>query len=153
MCRPSHFQLGFCAGQTGLRFGGTQSRISDEGIVVFFPLGYFLKAIGGIPVPRKRGSSLSDAIVAKFNSCTRMALAITPEGTRSRTTEWRHGFLHIAYNAGIPIALGVMDYPTKMIMIENVFIPTGDVEADMRTIKDFYRNYTGKYPEKFSAEY
>lgn len=119
----------------------------------FFPLGYFLRAIGGIPVPRKRGSSLSDAIVAKFNSSERMALAITPEGTRSRTTEWRHGFLHIAYNAGIPIELGVMDYPTKRIMIENTFIPTGDAEADMRTIKDFYRDYTGKYPDKFSAEY
>lgn len=119
----------------------------------FFPMGYILRAIGGIPVPRKRGSALSDAIVAKFNSSERMALAITPEGTRSRTTKWRHGFLHIAYNAGIPIELGVLDYPTKRIMIEDVFIPTGDVEADMRAIKDFYRKYSGKYPDKFSADY
>ncbi len=118
----------------------------------FFPLGIFFRKIGGIPVPKKKGSSLVDAIVAKFNSTSKMSLAITPEGTRSRTSNWRHGFLYIALEANVPIVLGVLDYANKKISINDEFVPTGDVENDMRVIKRFYRPYTGKYPEKFSTE-
>ena len=118
----------------------------------FFPLGLFFRAIGGIPVPKKRGSSLVDEIVAKFNSSSQMCLAITPEGTRSRTPNWRYGFLYIAMQANVPIVLGAIDFATKSITIDTEFIPTGDVEADMREIKRFYKPFTGRYPEKFSTE-
>ena len=118
----------------------------------FFPLGCIFRALGGIPVPRKKGSSLVDAIIQKYNSSETMALAITPEGTRSRTDKWRSGFLYIAYGAKIPIVLGAIDYSTKDIIIERTFIPTGDVEADMKAIKDYYRPFKGRYPDKFSAE-
>ena len=118
----------------------------------FFPLGCIFRALGGIPVPRKKGSSLVDAIIEKYNSSETMALAITPEGTRSRTDKWRSGFLYIAYGAKIPIVLGAIDYSTKDIIIERTFIPTGDVEADMKAIKDYYRPFKGRYPDKFSAE-
>lgn len=118
----------------------------------FFPLGCFFRAIGGIPVPRKKGSSLVDTIVNRFRTSDRMALAITPEGTRSRTSNWRHGFLHIARQADVPILLGVIDYPTKRIMIDDEFRPTDDVDADMHAIKRFYAPFTGKYPDKFSTD-
>jgi 1-acyl-sn-glycerol-3-phosphate acyltransferase len=118
----------------------------------FFPLNIFFKAIGGIPVPKRRGSSLTDTITEKFNHSSRMALAITPEGTRSRTDTWRTGFLHIAYNAGIPIVLGAIDYERKYIVIERTFNPTGNTEEDMRQIKDYYKPFKGLHPEKFSAD-
>lgn len=118
----------------------------------FFPLGLIFKAMGGIPVPRRKGSSLVETIVAKFNASQRLALAITPEGTRSRTTEWHHGFLHIAREAGVPIVLGAIDFGTKEISIRDTFTPTGDADADMRKIKDYYRRFKGKYPEKFSTD-
>ena len=118
----------------------------------FFPLGLIFKAMGGIPVPRRKGSSLVETIVAKFNASQRLALAITPEGTRSRTTEWHHGFLHIAREAGVPIVLGAIDFGTKEISIHDTFTPTGDADADMRKIKDYYRRFKGKYPEKFSTD-
>ena len=76
----------------------------------FFPLGYIFKAIGGIPVPRKRGSSLTDTLIEKFNHSDKLNIAITPEGTRSRVTQWRTGFLHIALGAGVPIQLAAIDY-------------------------------------------
>lgn len=117
----------------------------------FFPLGCIFRAMGGIPVPRRRGSSLVDEIVRKFNSSERMAIAITPEGTRSRTTQWRHGFLHIAMQAQVPIVLGAIDFARKEILIEKTFRPSGDVESDMAEIKGFYRQFTAKYPEKFST--
>ncbi|MDE5745693.1 MAG: lysophospholipid acyltransferase family protein [Paramuribaculum sp.] len=118
----------------------------------FFPLGCIFRALGGIPVPRKKGSSLVDTIIEKYNSSESMSLAITPEGTRSRTDKWRSGFLYIAYGAKIPIVLGAIDYSAKDIIIERTFIPTGDAEADMKAIKDYYRPFKGRYPDKFSAE-
>lgn len=118
----------------------------------FFPMGLFFRAIGGIPVPRRRGSSLVDVVVDKFRSSSRMAVAITPEGTRSRTSQWRTGFLHIARKAGVPIVLGVIDFPSKRIMINEEFHLSGDIEADMHTIKNFYKPFQGKYPDKFTTE-
>lgn len=120
----------------------------------FWPLGAFFRSIGGIAVPRKRKrtSSLTELIVDKFKHSERMALAITPEGTRSRTDKWHTGFLHIARQADVPIALGVIDFPTKRVLIKDTFSPTGDVDKDIRSIKDYYKPYSGKYPEKFSTE-
>ncbi len=118
----------------------------------FWPLKYIFRAMGGIPVPRKRGSALSDAIIEKFRTRERMCLAITPEGTRSRTSRWRTGFLRIAYEAGVPILLGVLDYETKLILIEDEFIPSGNIDEDMAAIKRFYRPFKGKYPQNFCTD-
>lgn len=119
----------------------------------FFPLGMIFKAIGGIPVYRKvKRGSLVDQLVERFDTTPRLTIAITPEGTRSRTPRWHTGFLHIAHRAGIPIILGVLDYATKSIDVSTVFNTTGDTEADMKQIKEFYRPYNGKYPDKFAVE-
>lgn len=119
----------------------------------FPPLGWLFKAMGGIPVPSVRGASLTDAIVARFEHSTRMQLAITPEGTRSRTDRWRTGFLHIAYAAHLPVVLGVIDYATKTVTVSVTYVPTGDIDKDMRAIKDYYLSTgaRGRYPDKFCA--
>ncbi len=118
----------------------------------FFPLGLIFKAIGGIPVNRKVHGDLTTALIHKFNTTDQLNIAITPEGTRSLTTRWHTGFLRIAYGAGIPIILGVIDFGTRSLLLEQTFTPTGDFDADLRAIKDFYKSYTGRFPEKFSAE-
>ncbi len=119
----------------------------------FWPLGIFFRAIGGIPVERKNKTvSLTEIVINKFRNSMRLQLAITPEGTRSRTSKWHTGFLHIAMSADVPIQLGILDYEHKEIIIRDVFTPTGDVEADLRTVKDYYAPYKGKYPEKFSTD-
>lgn len=118
----------------------------------FFPLGIFFKALGGIPVPRRRGSSLVDTIVDKFNHSDRMTLAITPEGTRSRTDEWRHGFLYISHLAHVPIILAAIDYKTRTAYLNHTFETTGDADADLRAVKEYYKPFTGLHPENFSAQ-
>lgn len=120
----------------------------------FWPLGCFFRAIGGIPVPRGRKSSrpLTEVLVERFNSSQRLVLAITPEGTRSRTSEWHTGFLRIAMQAHIPVVLAVIDFSMKKAMIERSFELSGDINADMAAIKAYYRPFKGKYPEKFCAE-
>lgn len=118
-----------------------------------WPLGCFFRAIGGIAVPKKRGAKLTEYIIERFQSSDHMQLPVTPEGTRSRVTQWRTGFLRIAEGAGVPVVLGAIDAATRSIIIRREFKPTGDVDADMRAIKDYYRQFTGIKPEKFTAEY
>lgn len=117
-----------------------------------WPLGYFFRALGGIAVDRRGGQSLVQALVNKFNASTQMAMAITPEGTRSRVTQWRTGFLHIAIQANVPIVLGAIDAATKTIHLERTFIPSGNIDTDLKEIKEYYRQFTGIIPENFSAE-
>lgn len=74
----------------------------------FWPLGCFFRAIGGLPVPRrKRGERpLTDIIVARFEEADRLAIAITPEGTRSRTCEWHTFSENCRAGAGAHSACG-----------------------------------------------
>ena len=119
----------------------------------FFPMGAIFRSMGGVPVVRKKGgSSLVDTLVEQFKTTDKLVIAITPEGTRSRTSEWRTGFLRIAQQANIPISLGALDFDKKEVTITETFTPTGDIDADMRAVKDYYKNFKGKHPEKFSAE-
>ncbi len=119
----------------------------------FWPLGCFFRAIGGVPVPRgKKKGSLAAVLVERFRTSDRLVLAITPEGTRSRTDQWHTGFLHIAREANIPIVLGAIDFASKEVFLQKTFYPGADIEADMRAVKDYYRPFTGRHPHKFSAE-
>lgn len=119
----------------------------------FWPLKYLLLGIGGIPVPRrKKGTSLVETIVKKFDSSPRLTIAITPEGTRSRQEKWHTGFLHIAEKSGAHIVLGVIDFSKKKVSITKEFISTGNTESDMRQIKDYYKDFKGKYPGNFCTD-
>lgn len=120
----------------------------------FFPLGYIFRKLGGIAVPKIKGSDLTTQIIKMFNNRNYINLAITPEGTRSLNKKWRKGFLYIAYDAKVPIQLGVIDYASKNLMIHDEFIPTGNIESDMQFVKDYYSKFTkaAKYPEKFSTD-
>lgn len=119
----------------------------------FFPLGYLLKAIGGVPVVRKsKGGSLVEQLIDRFNHTDRLTLAITPEGTRSRNARWHTGFLRIAYATNVKVVLGAIDFGTKQIFLTKTFEPTGNLDEDMKEVKNYYKQFQGKYPEKFTTE-
>ena len=117
----------------------------------FFPLGSLLRFMGGIPVNRGRKTSMVDQVVAEIKRRKTFHLAITPEATRSRNTNWKKGFYHIALQANIPIALVAIDYSTKTITAEKEIIPSGDLEKDLREIKLYFQQFKGKYPENFAT--
>lgn len=119
----------------------------------FFPLGYLFRALGGVPVQRKnKKGSLVEDLVKKFSVSSHLQIAITPEGTRKRTAKWHTGFLQISLKSNVPCLLGAIDAKTKSIFVNEVFYPTGDIQADMKFIKDYYSKFTGIYPEKFTTE-
>lgn len=150
---PHTSNLDFIIGKLAYASIGRKAGFLMKSSWFFFPLGCFFRAIGGVPVHRgKGGPSLTAQLVERFNSSERLVLAITPEGTRSLTTRWHTGFLHIAYDTGVPIVLGAIDFKTKEVTLTRVFTPTGDADADLRAVKDYYRPFTGRHPLQFSAD-
>ena len=49
----------------------------------------------------------------------------------------------------VPIVLAYIDYKDKEVGIKKVFMPTGDVEKDMRMIKSYYKSFHARRPENF----
>lgn len=116
----------------------------------FFPLGILLRYMGGIPVDRNKKTSLVEQMVQKIKKSKTFHLAITPEGTRSANPHWKKGFYYIALKGQIPIVLIGIDYKTKTITAGKVIIPSGDVDKDMKEIKLYFKQFTGKNPENFT---
>jgi 1-acyl-sn-glycerol-3-phosphate acyltransferase len=115
------------------------------------PFGWWFRRLGGIPVDRSRANDLVQRLGAQIRAADRFALAIPPEGTRHFTDHWKSGFYHIARAAGVPVALGFLDFAKR----EGGFGPTidltGDVRADMDKVRAFYADKRGKHPDQFST--
>ncbi len=114
-------------------------------------LGGLMRWLGGIPVDRSRAGNLVATTIAAFAQCERLVVAIPPEGTRSRVSRWKTGFYHIACGAGVPIALGFIDFGRKTAGLKGAFVPTGDIEADLPKIQAVYAGIVGKNPQQFAA--
>lgn len=117
----------------------------------FWPLGLLWRRMGGIPVDRSRKTSLTDQLAERAKNATRFELAVTPEGTRSRNANWKQGFYFIALKAKLPILLYAIDYRQKCITCTREIVPSGDVDHDMALIKDYYKDFTGRHPERFAV--
>ena len=122
------------------------------------PLGWLLQALGAIAIDRtpRQGQSdpvsRVDAMVKLFSEQKDLVVLVTPEGTRSKSEYWKTGFYHVAKNAGVPIALGYMDYKKRMAGVGPLIWPSDDMEADMKKIMAFYQTVSPKFPEKFSID-
>ena len=75
-----------------------------------WPLRRLFLRLGGVPIRRNQRSGFVDAVLAEFARGEPMWLAVTPEGTRSRTSSWKSGFYRIALAADLPVGLGYIDY-------------------------------------------
>ncbi len=112
------------------------------------PLYWFFKWLGGIPVDRSKSNNVVAQSIQKFHQSDSLILTIPPSGTRKKVLYWKSGFYHIANGAGVPVVLGFLDYRRKVGGIGPVVAPTGDIESDMKIIKAYYADISGKYPEK-----
>lgn len=111
------------------------------------PFGWFFKVLGGIPVERSSSHNVVDQVVKIINERDEIALALAPEGTRSKKPYWKSGFYHIALKAEVPLVLTFLDKDTKTLGIGEQVNLTGDVEIDMAKIRDFYKDKKGFKPE------
>jgi 1-acyl-sn-glycerol-3-phosphate acyltransferase len=113
------------------------------------PFGWLMRRLGGLPINRTARHNVVDQAVESFRARERLVLAILPEGTRKRAPYWKSGFYHIAAGANVPLALGYADYKRKVGGVGRVLVPSGDIEADMAIVRDFYAGVAGKRPEQF----
>jgi 1-acyl-sn-glycerol-3-phosphate acyltransferase len=112
------------------------------------PVGWFFYYCGGVPVDRKKSTGLVEQMVDACNKADRFILTIAPEGTRHQVSDWKRGFYHIARNSGIPIVMAVVDGKKKTVRVGQVFQPTEDMEADMKTIKGYFEGAVGINPRR-----
>jgi len=137
---------------------GVNVRLTIKDSYMKFPLGPFMRAMGGIGIdrrPKQAGESrpsMVQVMTDLFKQHPELVMLVTPEGTRARQEQWKTGFYYVAVNAGVPIALAYMDYEQKKAGVGKIIHPTGDFEEDMAEIMDFYAGIQAKFPEEFSVD-
>ena len=114
----------------------------------WWPLGVLLRHMGGMAIDRRKAGGTINSIAEEFKRRDWLWLAITPEGTRSRTEFWKSGFYRIALAADVPCALACIDYKTKTISVDTYVRFSGDTEADLALIRRFYEGKQALHPEK-----
>lgn len=115
----------------------------------WFPLGTIMRWLGGVPVDRSKHNNFVDAVAALYEGIDSFKILLTPEGTRSKVTQLKSGFYYIAIKAKVPIIMCKFDWGKKIIgFSQEPFYPTGNYEADMRVILEYFKGVRGKLPEK-----
>ena len=106
-----------------------------------------LKKMGGIPVNRVNPQALKSEIHNITKKYRGFMIAISPEGTRKKVERLKSGFLRIANETNSKILMVGVDFSNKTIEFGDFFIPSDDMEKDLKFIKDYFGNFTGKRPE------
>lgn len=137
----------FIIGKMAFRYYGVKAKFLIKKEAFFFPVGFFLKWMGGVPVDRKKNNNITDQAVKYFEESDTLYLVFTPEGTRSYNPNWKKGFYYIAQKANVPIYIAYMDYEKKIGGFHSLFEPTGDAKKDIEYIKSVLSQFKGKFPE------
>ena len=114
-----------------------------------------LGAIGIDRSPKQPGQprpNMTEVMADIIKERERVALVVTPEGTRSLRTKWKTGFYYVAVKANVPIALGYLDYKNKIAGVGKVIYPSGNMTKDLQEIMEFYKDIAPAHPEKFSVD-
>jgi 1-acyl-sn-glycerol-3-phosphate acyltransferase len=142
----------FAIGKIALTALGVKTTFLIKKEFFFFPMGYYLRYLGGYPVDRNHAQKLTDSLADYIREKDEIAFLITPEGTRKRVETWKRGFYYIAINANVPIVLAYLDYEERKGGIGPVFYPTGNYEADLHEIQKFYKGMRGRKKGRFNLE-
>ncbi len=122
-----------------------------------FPLGLMIRPLGGIGVDRSANKfsnvkSQVNMMASVFQKYERIALVVTPEGSRSKRTQWKTGFYHIAKSAGVPIVIFKGDFSKKEIEFGPVFSGEESLDEVMRSMMEFFKDVVGRHPENFALD-
>ena len=117
---------------------------------IFVPgLRWFMRWLGGIPVNRQNPEGVIEHVNQLVEKHDGLVIVIAPEGTRKKTEKWKTGFLRIAEGNNCKIQMGALDFEHKRIVLGDLYQPTGDNQADIANIKQWYTQFKGKYPDQF----
>lgn len=115
------------------------------------PLRALFDWVNAVPVHRGCATGLVEHMCEVFKERDKFWLFIAPEGTRKSASSWKSGFYRIAVAAQVPIVMLGFDYEHRAEVFLGVFEPTGDFDADLPKILEFYRGFKGGNPDHLSA--
>jgi len=121
-----------------------------NGKYFFWPLGWILRTLGGVPVKRDKTTGLLLQILQMYQESDHFNLVITPEGTRALTNKWKKGFYQIAMSAEVPIYMAFIDYKNKRGGIGPELRTKGNYQEDFKVIEKFYRQFHARHPEQYN---
>ena len=109
-------------------------------------LGRLMRLWRGRPVDRAQASGAVEQLAQLIQSEPSFWLGLSPEGTRRRTDHLRSGFYHLALTLDLPIALAYIDYARREIGVMQFVHMSGEVERDLRVLRDFFADKVGRHP-------
>ena len=127
-----------------LGMGVKLSILGKDALIRIPLLGRILRWQGVIPVDRSAPHGVVGQAAQAIRDADRMWYAIAPEGTRKWVEQWKPGFWRIAHGAGVPVLMAYFHYPERVIGIGPLFHPSGDMQADMAAVRQWYRPWQGR---------
>ena len=112
-----------------------------------WPISWFMRRWGAIPVDRTSHHNLIDSVVRSFDEHDEMFLVMAPEGTRGKTDRWKSGFWRMADAADVPIVMVGVDGKRKWLGIGPSLKVDGDPDAWIDQASTFYADKDGLSPQ------
>jgi 1-acyl-sn-glycerol-3-phosphate acyltransferase len=146
---PHTSNLDFFIGLFGKWALGVDIRFLAKSSVFVPPVGWFMRAIGGVPVVRTQRNNIVEQSIHEFATRQAFVLVLAPEGTRKRVREWKSGFWHIARAARVPICCVALDFGRKRIRLGPV-LDADDVDAatGVARARAQFADVNGRHPSR-----
>lgn len=113
------------------------------------PLGWFMRANGGVPVDRVNRHNVVEQSVDVFRTRERFVLVLAPEGTRKKVSGWRSGFWHVAHDARVPVCCVALDWGRRVVRLgPNAMALEDDADAGIRRFRSYYDGVLGYNPSQ-----
>ncbi len=132
---PHSSNWDFIIGAAFLYLLGLRVAFIAKHSLFFWPLGGFMRWLGGIPVNRAQPEDLTDVMAAAFSKHGQLWLAITPEGTRTEGARFKSGFYRIARAAQVPILPVYFNYRRRVTGFLPLVRPDDDVATGVERIR------------------
>ncbi|MBX3602823.1 MAG: 1-acyl-sn-glycerol-3-phosphate acyltransferase [Rubrivivax sp.] len=112
--------------------------------------GRWLRWLGGHPVVRNAPQGVVGQMIEAMRAAHAegrfLWLALAPEGTRARAAGWRSGFYRVAHEAGVPLALVVLDFGGREVGFDSCWRVSGDLQADFAVFARRLAGCRGRRP-------
>ncbi len=114
-----------------------------------WPLGALMRWLGGIPVYRHAPRNVVEQTVDHVRRHDRIALGLSPEGTRRKLPAWRTGFHFVARGAEMPIVPVALDYSRRVVRFFPLHQPAESVDDDLAVLGALYDARMAYRPEQY----
>ena len=112
-----------------------------------WPLNYFCKMFGVLPVNRRESTGFVESVAQQYIEADKLKAILAPEGTRKYTPHLKSGYYYIAKTANIPIVAAGPNYQDKSYTFMPGRLAMDTYEEDEQDLIEFCKSIKGKYPK------